>query len=305
MSKSGEFEVVIIGGGPAGLSCGIWLGRYLHRTLLIDAGDPRNWETTGVNGFLGLPRVRPEALRRRGRAECRHYGVKLIDARVDRVQQMDHDAFELQLESGRTFRAQRLVLAIGLVDRWPDLPGLERCYGLSAHHCPDCDGYEASNKKTVVVGHGRKAASLAFALSTWTDQIIVCTNGHACELAPALEQKLKHLNIPVVETRVKWVHSIDRHIKYLAMEDGMQIDTEKLFFAVDHLPADDLGAQLGCERDDDGLIVVNHARRTSVEHVYAIGDITPGAQLAITASADGAIAAGAIHRSLLPEERRL
>jgi thioredoxin reductase len=305
MAKTQEYEVAVVGGGPAGLSCGLWLGRYLHRTVLIDAGDPRNWESTGVNGFLGLPRVKPADLRKRGRTECRRLGVKLIDDQVERVARVADERFELALADGRHFAAQRLVLAIGLVDYWPECPGLEHCYGRSAHHCPDCDGYGARGLKTVVLGRGRKAAGLAFALRTWTDDLIICTNGKASDLAPELEKKLKHLNIPVIETRIANTCSVDRLIRYLELEDGMQIEADKLFFSVEHLPAHDLGAQLGCDRDEDGLIVVDPTRRTSVDHVFAVGDITPGAQLAITASADGAIAAGAVHRSLLPEERRL
>ncbi|HSL68947.1 MAG TPA: NAD(P)/FAD-dependent oxidoreductase [Longimicrobiales bacterium] len=305
MSKPREFEIAVVGGGPAGLSCGIWLGRYGRSTGLIDSGDPRNWETTGINGFLGLPRVRPALLRQRGRSECRRYGVRLIDGCVDRVRRAGSERFELVLENGRSYAAQRLVIAIGLRDTWPDLPGLEHCYGLSAHHCPDCDGYEARGKHTIIVGHGPRAAALALALTTWTDQLILCTNGQPCALSPEIQDKLRHLNIPVIESRVKRVASESRHLRWLEFEDGMQIDAEKLFFTVQHRPADDLGAQLGCDRDEDGLILVDDTHRTSVEHVFAVGDITPGAQLAITAAADGAVAAAAIHRSLLPEARRL
>jgi thioredoxin reductase len=305
MTQNNEFEVAVIGGGPAGLSCGLWLGRYLRQTLLIDSGDPRNWETSGINGYLGAPKITPPELRKLGREECRRYPVELVDSCVDRVTRMESDRFTIRLEDGKTYHAQRLVLAIGLYDHWPDLPGLEHCYGRSAHHCPDCDGYEARDKKTVVVGQGRKAAGLALSLTTWTSQIIVCTNGLPCDLAPGVVDKLQALNIPIVETKVKWAHAEERRVRFLEMVDGMQIDLEKLFFTVQHVPADDLGAQLGCERDEDGLILVDHARRTSVEHVYAIGDITPGAQLAITAAADGALAAASIHRSLLPASRRL
>ncbi len=305
MPKAKEFEVAVIGAGPAGLSCGVWLGRYLHSTVVIDSGDPRNWETAHVNGFLGLPKATPAGLRKRGRRECRRYGVKLIDALVDRVECKSDEHFELTLRDGKQLEVQRIVLAIGLRDIWPDLPGLDRCYGLSAHHCPDCDGYDARDKRTVVVGHGRKAVGLAFALATWTRDIIICTNGSPCGIDNELLQKLDQMNIPVIETRVRMAHSVERHLRWLELEDGMQINAEKLFFIVDHLPADDLGVQLGCERDEDGLILVDAARKTSVKHVWAAGDITPGAQLAITAAADGAVAAAAVHRSLLPEVRRL
>src|SRR5688572_18750594 len=151
MPKAKTFEVAVVGGGPAGLSCGLWLGRYLHSTVVIDSGDPRNWETAHINGFLGLPKVKPAALRQRGRSECRRYGVKLVDGVVDTVDRTGDERFELVLRDGKQYEVGRLVLAIGMRDVWPDLPGLDRCYGLSAHHCPDCDGFDACGKRTVVV----------------------------------------------------------------------------------------------------------------------------------------------------------
>jgi thioredoxin reductase len=305
MSKKSDFEVAIIGGGPAGLSCGAWLGRYLHKTLLIDSGDPRNWESSGVNGFLGLPGISPIELRERGRVQCAMFDVEFVDGCVGRARRVANDRFELQLDSGPVFTAQRLVLAFGLQDAWPNVPGLEHCYGLSAHHCPDCDGYEARGKRTVVIGNNRKAAALSLALTTWTSDIIICTNGQPCGIDDQNLAKLQALNIPIIESAVRRAVSQGRHLQWLELEDGMQIDAEKLFFTVHHLPADDLGAALGCERDGDGLILVDETCRTSVEHVFAAGDITPGPQLAISAAADGAIAAGAVHRSLLPAERRL
>ena len=305
MSKSEHFEVAIVGGGPAGLSCGAWLGRFLHKTVLIDSGDPRNWESSAVNGFLGLPGIHPAELRERGRVQCQMFDVQLVDGCVGRARRVAAERFELQLDSGPRFTAQRLVLAFGLQDAWPNVPGLEHCYGRSAHHCPDCDGYEARGKRTVVIGNNRKAAALALALTTWTCEIIICTNGQPCGIDNQNFAKLNALNIPVLETKVRRAVSQERHLRWLELEDGMQVDAEKLFFAVHHLPGDDLGAALGCERDDDGLIIVDETCRTSVEHVFAAGDITPGAQLAISAAADGAIAAGAVHRSLLPAERRL
>jgi thioredoxin reductase len=305
MPNSEQFEVAIVGGGPAGLSCGVWLGRFLHSTVLIDAGDPRNWESTGVNGFLGLPGVRPPDLRARGREQCRRYGVELVDACVQRIDQLDAERFDVVLEQGRCFTVRRVVLAFGLHDVWPDLPGLEHCYGLSAHHCPDCDGYDTRGKRAVVFGHGRKAAALAFALTCWTSEIIICTNGKPAGLDRDNLGKLKALNIPIVETGVRSAESQNRHLRWLELEDGTRLSAEKLFFTVYHQPADNLGAALGCARDDDGLLIVDETRRTSVPNVFAAGDITPGPQLAITAAADGAIAAVAIHRSLLPAERRL
>ncbi|HET9682966.1 MAG TPA: FAD-dependent oxidoreductase, partial [Gemmatimonadaceae bacterium] len=131
-----KLDVAIIGGGPAGLSASIWLGRYLHRVVLVDSGDPRNWETRGVNGFLGMPGVRPAELRGRGRDQARDAGATLVDDICETVHRIDDETFELVLASGGRLRARRLLLAIGLRDVWPDIPGLERVYGANAHVCP-------------------------------------------------------------------------------------------------------------------------------------------------------------------------
>jgi thioredoxin reductase len=299
------FDVAIVGGGPAGLSASLFLSRYLLSVVLVDSGDPRNWETRGINCYLGMPSVRPSELRSRGRDEARKYGATLVDDCVDTVRQ-EAGTFRLALHGGDVYRARRLLLAIGLKDVWPDIPGLEHAYGWNAHVCPDCDGYEARDKKTVVIGRGRKAVGMALALTTWTRNIIICTNGEPPELDDSEYcRKLDAFDIPVIVERVRRIRVEKGMIHCLEFDDGMSLDAEKIFFAIGQYPADDLGAQLGCKRDDGGHIVVDRHFRTSVENVYAAGDIIPGSQLAIAAAGDGAIAALAIHRSLVPSERRL
>jgi thioredoxin reductase len=306
MANEHRCDVAIVGGGPAGLSAAIWTARYLHSVTLVDSGDPRNWETRVINGILGLEGIRPAELRARGRATCRELGVVLTDAIVLRAEKHDDDDFVLSLEGGRRVHARRLLLAIGIRDVWPDIPGLEHAYGANAHVCPDCDGYSARGKKVVVIGHGRRAVGMALDLSTWTDEIIICTNGRSPDLdEPEYAAKLDAINIPVLTDRVVQVCCVGHAIHCLMLESGMQLDCDKLFFSIAQYPADDLGAQLGCDRDDEGHVIVDAHRHTSVRNVFAAGDLTPGAQLAITAAADGAVAAMAIHKSLLPEGRKL
>jgi thioredoxin reductase len=302
----GNFDVAIVGGGPAGLCASLFLARYLHSVAVVDSGDPRNWETRGINCYLGLPGIKPAELRESGRSEARKYDVTLVDDCVERAELNGSETFALSLRSGATIRARRILLAIGLKDVWPDIPGLERVYGETAHVCPDCDGFEAIDKKTVVIGTGRKAVGMALNLSTWTRDLIICTNG----LPPSLDEpeycnKLDALNVPVLTQRVLRVREKRGQLRSLELEDGMELDAERIFFAIGQYPADDLAAQLGCRRDTGGHIVVDDHYKTSVENVYAAGDIVPGAQLAIAAAADGAIAALAIHKSLVSQKRRL
>ncbi len=301
-----EYDVGIVGGGPAGLTAAIWLGRYLHSVVLVDSDDPRNWETRGINGYLGLPGIRPADLRASGRDEARGYGVQLLDATVAHVRRAGDDRFVMQVDDGRELACRRLLLAIGVRDVWPDVPGLARVYGQNAHVCPDCDGYWARDRKVVVIGYGRHAVGLALDLTTWTRDIIIVTNGHSPDLdLDEYCEKLDALNIPVLTEPIVQVCSTGTSIHCLKLRNGMQLDADKIFFTMGQFPADDLGVELGCARDDEQHIIVDEHGHTSVPNVYAAGDIVPGPQLAISAASDGAIAALAIHKSLVPSERRL
>jgi len=305
-SPQRSYEIGIVGGGPAGLSAAIWSARYLHSVVLVDSGDARNWQTRGIYGLLGLEGIRPAELRARGRKDCRELGVQLVDAIVVRAERQGDEDFTLCLEGGARIVVRRLLLAIGLRDVWPDIPGLEHVYGANAHVCPDCDGYSARGRKVVVIGNGRRAVGMALDLSTWTNDIIICTNGRPPELdEPEYCDKLDALNIPVLTEPVTRVCYVGNEIHCLMLANGMQLDTDKLFFSIGQYPADDLGVQLGCERDDGGHIVVDPQGRTSIANLFAAGDITPGSQLAITAAAGGARTALSMHKSLVPESRKL
>jgi thioredoxin reductase (NADPH) len=303
--SSDTYDVAIIGGGPAGLSAALWLARYLHKVVLIDSGDPRNWETRGINGFLGAHSIRSPELRKRGRADAEKFGARLVDDTVKTAKKIDDDCYRLLLSNGEAIDAQRLLLAIGLKDVWPAIPGLADAYGETAHVCPDCDGYETRGRKTVVIGSGRRAVGMALALTTWTDKIVICTNGEPAGMDQELLTKLKKLNIPVLEQKVTCVKSKDGEITCLELGEGMTLDCDRLYFAIGQYPADDIGVELGCKRDERGQIVVDETNATSVKNVYAAGDIIPGTQLAIVAAANGAVAAVAIQHSLLPEGRWL
>ena len=304
-SNAARYDVAVVGGGPAGLTAALWLARYLHSVVLIDSGDPRNWQTRGINGYLGHPGIRPSELRGAGRDECRRHGVVLVDEMVDRTDMLSDDRFELYTTTGQRFEASRLLLAIGIKDIWPTIPGLDACFGASIHVCPDCDGFDARDNRIVVIGRGRRAVGMALSLTTWTDRIIVCSHGHEPEMDDELLAKLDALEIPVIDAHIERVHATDGFVKCVEFANGLQLDCDRIFFSIAQYPADDLGVQLGCERDERGQIVVDHAFHTSVLNVFAAGDITPGPQLAIRSAADGAIAAMAIHKSLVPPERKL
>jgi thioredoxin reductase len=300
-----RYEVAVIGGGPAGLAAALWLARYRHRVVVVDSGDPRNWETRGINGYLGHQGIRSPELRAIGRKECASFGVSFVNGIVDRATNETGELFAVNLRDGTIIEARRVLLAIGIKDYWPDIPGLDRCYGETVHVCPDCDGYETRDKKTVVVGKGRKAVGMALGLTTWTRAIVICTNGEKPDMSQALLDQLKVLNIPVLDAPIECVKSKAGEISGIDLVGGMALDCERLYFAIGQYPADDLGAQLGCKRDEMGRLVIDERNHTSILNVFAAGDIAPGPQLAIVAAASGAVAAMAIHSSLVPDTRKL
>ncbi|HEX9309677.1 MAG TPA: NAD(P)/FAD-dependent oxidoreductase [Gemmatimonadaceae bacterium] len=303
--SSDRYDVAIVGGGPAGLSAALWLARYLHKVVVVDSGDPRNWETRGINGYLGHQGIRPPELRALGRAESEKYGVEFVRGVVDTAINETGELFVICVRDGKMVEARRLLLAIGIKDLWPPIPGLDKCYGETVHVCPDCDGYETRDKKTVVVGKGRKAIGMALALTTWTRQIVICTNGEPPDMQQTLLDQLKALNIPVLDAPIKCALSREGEIAGIELEGGMSLDCERLYFAIGQYPADDLGAQLGCTRDAQGRLVIDEHNHTSVKNVFAAGDIVPGPQLGIVAAASGTVAALSIHASLIPEARKL
>lgn len=300
-----SFDVAIVGAGPAGLSAGVWLARYLHDVAVIDSGDPRNWQAQEVHGVLGHEKIKPAKLRRQGQKQCRHYGASLLDAHVDHAWQNSPDDFELETDDGRTFHARRLLLAMGIRDRWPDVPGLKRCYGTTVHTCPNCDGYESRDAPAAVIGAGDKAASVALALTTWTRQIAICTHGEQPTFDEPTHQALDRLEIEVYTEPMTRLEERHRHLRAIRFDDTAPLECEHLFIAMGQCARDDIGAQLGCNRNDRGFIIVDDHHHTSVQNVFAAGDITPGAQMAIRAAAGGAEAALSIHHSLIPEYRRV
>ena len=300
-----RYDVAVIGGGPAGLAAGLWLARYLHKVVIVDSGDPRNWETRGINGYLGHQGIRSPELRAIGRKECESFGVSFVNGIVNTALNETGELFAVQLNDGACIEARRILLAIGIKDVWPDIPGLDRCYGETVHVCPDCDGYETRDKKTVVVGKGRKAVGMALALMTWTREIVICTNGEKPDMDQELLNQLKALNVPVLDAPIQCVVSEAGEIRHIELQGAMSLDCERLYFAIGQYPADDLGAQLGCKRDQMGRLVIDDRNHTSVLNVFAAGDIAPGPQLALAAAASGAIAAMAIHSSLVPDARKL
>jgi thioredoxin reductase len=304
LSLESIYDCVIVGGGPAGLTCAIFLGRYRRRTLVIDAGKPRNYASYGIHGFLGYHAIPPHDLLTRGRGEAERVGVLFLDGSVSKVEK-GAESFEVHGNFGKV-RARRVVLAYGVRDELPDIPRFHEYYGKSAFHCPDCDGYESSGKKIGVIGYGKRVAGLALKLLQWSDDVTVFTDGKDPDLNEEHMSKLQAEGIKIHCAVVKEFVGNDGQITALRIDSNTEVPVESVFFTLGVKRGCVLAEDIGCEVMDPAPdIRVDEHKQTTVEGVYAIGDLVPGSQLAITAAADGAIAAIAINQSLLPPARRV
>ena len=305
--NSAPYDAIIIGAGPAGLTCAIFLGRYRRRVLVLDDRKPRNYASHGIHGFLGQHGILPGELLARGRAEALASGVEFCDERASQIEQVG-DIFEVTTSTSGVLRARRIVLAYGVRDTLPDIPGIEQYYGNSVHHCPDCDGYEARDKRIGVIAWGKSAVGLALKLLQWSDDIVIFTHGHRREWDDELNSKLLAEQITVKTEKIAALEGSDGCVETAVLSTGERVPVRAIFFSIHVERTCSLAEKLGCEcatEPGEPDILVDEHRHTTVEGVWAVGDIVAGSKLAITAAADGAIAAIAINKSLLPPSRRV
>ena len=307
------YDCIVVGAGPAGLSAALFLARYRRRVLTFHHRNPRNIYSHGVHGFLGHDGILPAELLKRGHEEVTKYGGLIIEGCVTRAERLGEEHFRVTSGDERTveqvFDARRLVLATGLRDLTPDCPGFPEFYGSTVHHCPDCDGFENTNKRVAVLGHGKQIVGFTLNMLTWTDKLTVITNGDPGDITDEHLARLAQCNIPVTNQRIVKLEG-DQEAKQLErvrFEDGETLECDALFFNLGTEPASELHTMLKCKLDEEceGLVWVDAHQQTSVPGVYAVGDLSPHSQLAVVAAAEGAMAAIHIHKSLIPEERRV
>src|SRR5215470_11970315 len=170
------FDVIVVGGGPAGLSAALMLGRCRRHVLLCDLRQPRNRRSRALHGYLTRDGVAPSELNNLGRRELAAYDIELRCTGVTSARR-EADHFQVALGTGAEEAARYLLIATGVIDDLPAISGFEACYGQSIFHCPYCDGWECRDRRLAAFGRGSKAEGLALALRTWSRDVVLCTNG--------------------------------------------------------------------------------------------------------------------------------
>lgn len=295
-----QMDCIIVGGGIAGLQAAIQLGRYRHKVAVIDSADGRSSICRSYHNLIGWPDgISGAELLAAGRVQAERLGVQFINGKVIKVEQASA-GFILHTESGEAYHGKRLLLATGIKDRLPPFPEIFPCLGISVFVCPDCDGYEISDKKTIVLGSGKPGAAMSLTLTHWTKEIIYINH----ELTPMDLDTLKSLEskgIQYIEKSISSIVTARSQFKGVRLSDDSIVKSDCCFVAFGgNEVRSDLAEQLQIKLLDNKHIIVDpRTKMTSTEHVWAAGDVAVHSEMVTIAMGDGSQAALWIHKSLI------
>jgi thioredoxin reductase len=276
------------------------LGRCRRRVVVCDTGEPRNRWSHAVHGFLTRDGTSPAAFLAIAREELRPYTtVELRDTRVVDAAPAAR-GFLARCEDGSTIRSRKLLLATGVVDVIPPVPGIEALYGRSVHHCPYCDGWEWRDQPLASYGRGDAGAGLAIGLSVWSGDVLLCTDGPVA-ISKRMRKQLDAMGIRIRSERIVRLEGRDGLLDRIVFESGEAEARRALFFANGQHQASDLPARLGCRFTKEGAVATGKCEATNVPGLYVCGDASKEAQFVVVAAAEGAEAGMAINKALLEE----
>ena len=295
-----DYDVVIIGGGAAGLSAALVLARARRTVAVVDAGQPRNAPAAHMQGFLSRDGMAPGALLAVGRDEVAGYGGRVLPGRVETVEEVGRLGFQVRLAEGSTLMARRLLVTTGLHDEIPDVPGLRERWGRDVLHCPYCHGFEVRDQPLGVLGGSPEAVAHAQLVRQWSSDIVLFP--HTDSLTDDQREQLAARGIGVVDGAVARVAVVDDVLRGVELADGRAVPRAAVFVRPRFVPNAELLAGLGCALDEGGWPQTDPTGRTTVAGVWVAGNLTnPRAQV-VTAAGDGSAAAIAINADLVEDE---
>jgi thioredoxin reductase (NADPH) len=293
-------DAVIVGGGLAGLSAAVYLGRAMRDALVIDNGKPMaRWEPD-VQNYLGFPEgISGADLISRGRKQAERYGVELAEDEIAEAT-CDQGVFVLRGRKG-TYRGRKILLATGIFHLPPDVEGVSECLGKSLFFCKDCDGYRVHDKHIGIYGASNEAVCYALGMLVYSATVVIVTNGHRIQWDARHAAWLEEYHIPVFTQRIQHLDHDGDQIRSLIFEDGLCVELDVLFTVRGDVYHNKLAEGLGAKVSPEGQIVIDDHQRTSVAGLYAAGCVTPANCQMIIAAGQGAIAAQAINHDLFDE----
>lgn len=280
-------DVVVVGGGAAGLSAALMLARARRRVTVIDGGRPRNLASSHLHGFLSRDGADPTELLSVGRREVESYGGVICRGAVSEICSGSDEEWQVTW-SGGVMNCRAVVVATGLTDRLPDISGLGDAWGTSVFHCPYCHGYEVDRQPVAVIGGGNRGFSLKQAglLTQWSDEVTFYLNGITLE--PEEEQRLTCLGVHLEDGLVDAVEDAGQPGISIILADGRRRAFGSVFVGPVFEPNDALLRQAGCRVGTDGFVVVDGDGRTGVPRLWSAGNVSSSPAQLITAASQGA-----------------
>lgn len=315
-----QWDVIVIGGGPAGLSAALMLGRARRRVLVVDAGSPRNRFAAHMHGVLGHEGASPADLITRGRAEAASYGVEFAEGAVRRVDEIDGsvivtmgrtsiqhtDTDQTDSLHTDTLHARAVIVATGITDELPDIPGLAERWGRSVLHCPYCHGWEVRDQRLGVLTTSPLGIHHAQLVRQWSDRVVVFTSGLGA-LDPAMEVRLLSRDIELVAAPVTEVIGEGDQVTGVRTSDGRVTQVDAIFTAGLPRPHDGFLAHLDLARTEspfgsDATLTVDFAGKTSGRRIWAIGNVVNPMATVPMAIGAGATTGGAVNAALVEDD---
>ncbi|MFC0505298.1 NAD(P)/FAD-dependent oxidoreductase [Micromonospora costi] len=295
-------DVVVVGGGAAGLSAALTLARSRRRVTVVDAGAPRNASTEGVHGLLALDGLSPLELLRRGRDEVTRYGGEIISAEVSDVS-CTSLGFAVMMRDGGVLHGRRLLIATGLVDELPEIPALRERWGRDVLHCPYCHGWEVRDRRIGVLATGPMSVHQALLFRQLSDDVRFFSNDH--DLGDQNRAKLDALGIPVIPGGVSRLEIVDDRLTGVRLNDDRIVEVEALAVAPRMVARAEVFANIGIRptpHPAGSFIAADSTGRTSVTGVWVAGNSVDLSAQVGAAAADGARAAAHINADLVAED---
>ena len=294
-----EYDVVVVGGGAAGLSAALVLGRSRRRVVVVDAGEPRNAPASHLHGFLSRDGMDPAELLATGRREVVGYGGELLADRAIGIDRLDGPRFAVRLGGGGRLDARAVVVATGLRDELPEIPGLSERWGQDVHVCPYCHGYEVRDSALGVIGGEDRVLSLRQAqlIRQWSDDVVFFP--HRIDLESHEREPLIARGVRIVEGDVTRIVSDETGVRGVEVGGEPMVGRTALFVAPRFVSSDELLTALGCDLDGEGRVAVDRTGRTSIAGVWAPGNVVDHTAQLINAAAAGSAAAIALNNQYL------
>ena len=296
--KHDIYDVIIVGGGPAGCNAAMVLARSRRTVLIIDEGKHRNQLSQGIHNYLTRDGVKPGEYLELAYKEMADYHIPIIRTRAIKARQLEQKGFEITDNTGTIYLCRRLLLATGVTDKIPDIPGIQELWGCCVHHCPFCDGWECRDKVIALYSRNVNGYGMAMALQHLSKEVILFTDGRSY-LKTKQRSHLQALNIRVISRRVKELLYDNKQLHHIALQNGEQVPCDVLFVNHGHHVNSELLEQLDCRRTKLGAAITNKQQQTSIPGVYVAGDASFDMHFVVVAAAEGAKAAVAIHSDLL------